>query len=48
MEQKENEKLVWIPSKFHKKVKKKALDNDSTIKKELTKILEKEFEATGD
>ena len=39
----EEKTTVWIPIYLHNKLKHKAVDKRSTIRKELIEILEKEF-----
>lgn len=39
----EEKTTVWIPIHLHNKLKHKAVDKRSTIRKELIEILEKEF-----
>lgn len=39
----EEKTIVWIPINLHNKLKHKAVDKRSTIKKELIEILEREF-----
>lgn len=39
----EEKTTVWIPIKLHSLLKHKAIDERSTIEKELIKILEKEL-----
>ena len=48
MKKNRNKKLVWIPYSFHKKIKRKAVENDSSIESELEIIIEKELGPAGD
>lgn len=42
------EKVIWINPEFHKKIKRLALEKDSTIMKEIDKILEEKFDGDKD
>ena len=43
MKEKEKEKTLHILPELHKKLKTRSVKNESTIKRELNKILEKEL-----